>query len=298
MIVNQNAGGGRSARFLPDVLAAFRAAGYDPTVWQSSSPAAAQALAAQVPVGGTLVVVGGDGSLHSVLPQALEQRLRVGLIPAGSGDDVAYALGIPRHNPLKAVETILAGRHRAVDVGLVNGTPFINAFGSGFDAHVAWEVQRAPRLLRDRGRYLYGIARAMALFRLQPLELEFEGADGAIHEHRGPALLVSVQNGPRGGGSFLFAPGAQVDDGLLDVVVAGAFGRIGTLAILGQVMRGAHEGHPEVFRFGAKRLTVRWPQVMPAHAEGELLESAAQFEVLMLPAALQVLAPAPHSSVK
>lgn len=291
LIVNPTAGRGRGERFLEAVLAEFRAAGVEAIVARSESAGEARRIAATVPPGGTLVVVGGDGSLHEVLPELLARRLTLGILPAGSGDDFAFALGIARHDPIAAARTVLAGATRLVDVGMVNGTPFLNAFGSGFDAQVAVEVLRAPALFRDKARYLYGIVRAMAAFRLQPLELELEDATGALHHHRGPSLLVSVQNGPRGGGSFLFAPGAQVDDGLFDVLVAGAFGRLGTLAILGKVMRGAHEGHPEIVRFAARRLRVRWPQPMPGHGEGELLEAAAEFEVSLLPQALSVLAP-------
>ena len=311
LVVNPSAGRGRGLARLDDVVRALESASNPGVrVLRSERPGHARELVAEVPDGGTVVAVGGDGTVHELLPACLERRLTLGIVPAGSGDDFAFALGIPRDDPLAAAAIVGAGYVRCVDAGLVNGEPFVNAFGSGFDADVARRVIGAPRRYKGLARYLYGILTAMRDFRLATVRVEVEPAPPAqgaapaaangspprVVAYEGPSLLVTVQNGPRGGGSFLFAPHARLDDGAFDVLIAGAFGRLGTLGILPRLMRGRHLGHPRVHALAARSLRVQWSTDMAAQAEGELLARSSSFEVRLLPRALRVLAPAPGAT--
>lgn len=317
LVVNPSAGRGRGLAHLDEVVRALEGAG-NPGVrlLRSERPGHARELVAEVPDGGTVVAMGGDGTVHELLPACLARGLTLGIVPCGSGDDFAFALGIPRDDPQAAVAVVRAGHVRTIDAGLVNGEPFVNGFGSGFDADVARRVIGAPARYKGLGRYLYGILSAMRDFRLATVRVEIEpagsdatgsapmaGAAGAgataaaapsarVVAYEGPSLLVAAQNGPRAGGSFLFAPDARLDDGAFDVLIAGAFGRLGTLGILPKLMRGAHLGHPKVHAVAARALSVTWSTTMTAQAEGEMLPRADCFEVRLLPRALRVLAPA------
>jgi diacylglycerol kinase (ATP) len=291
LVVNPTAGRGRGLPQLDAVGAALRAAGHAVAVHVTQSPGHATTLAHAIPPGSTVVAVGGDGTIHELLPACLANDLTLGVVPAGSGDDFAYALGIERRDPLAAVASLLAGHERRIDVGTVNGEPFVNAFGAGFDAEAARRMNEAPEPFRGLGRYLYGIASAMRDFRLSRVEVEIDDDAGRRLAFAGPALLVSVQNGPRTGGSFLFAPGARPDDGVLDVLVAGAFGRLGTMGILPRVMRGTHLGHPKVHRFATRGVTLTWSAPTASHAEGQLLKRSDRYDVRLRPAALRVIAP-------
>jgi diacylglycerol kinase (ATP) len=291
LIVNPTAGRGRGLPLVAAAAERLRAAGHDVAVLETTAAGHARAHAHALPAGSTVVAVGGDGTVHEVLPACLERQHLLGLLPAGSGDDFAHALGMSRRDPAAAVAVLIAGRERRVDVGIVNGEPFVNAFGAGFDADVARRIVGAPHAFRGLGRYLYGIVTAMRDFRLATVRIAVDDGTGARTAFDGKALLVSVQNGPRTGGSFLFAPGASVDDGALDVVVAGDFDRLGTFGILPKVMRGAHLGHPRVHRIAARSVDLAWSTPMAAHAEGELLTPAASFAVTLRPRALRVLAP-------
>jgi diacylglycerol kinase (ATP) len=291
LIVNPTAGRGRGLPRVDGCVAALRAAGHEVTVHVTQAPEHATAIAQALPAGSTVVAVGGDGTVHELLGACLARDLRLGLLPAGSGDDFAHAIGLDRLDPHAAVSTILAGRERRCDVGTVNQEPFINAFGAGFDAEAARRTLEAPRAFRGLARYVFGILSAMRDFRLARARLELHEATGHRVAFEGPALLVAVQNGPRTGGSFLFAPGARVDDGAFDVLIAGEFGRLGTMGILPRVMRGTHLGHPRVHRFAARGLSLTWSRPMPSHAEGNLLPPADRFEVGMRPGALRVIAP-------
>jgi diacylglycerol kinase (ATP) len=291
LIVNPTAGRGRGLPRVDGFVAALRAAGHEVAVHVTQAPGHATTLARAVPHGSTIVAVGGDGTIHELLTACLARDLRLGILPSGSGDDFAHAIGLDRLDADAAVATLLAGRERRCDVGAVGDEPFVNAFGAGFDADAARRTLEAPPAFRGLARYAYGIFSAMRDFRLARARLELHEAGGRRVAYEGPALLVAVQNGPRTGGSFLFAPGARVDDGVLDVLVAGEFGRLGTMGILPRVMRGTHLGHPRVHRFAARALTLTWSEPMASHAEGNLLAAADRFEVSLRPAALRVIAP-------
>jgi len=291
LVVNPTAGRGRGLAFVDALTAALASAGRDVTVHVTTAAGHARTLADALPIGSTVVAVGGDGTVHELLPACLAHGHVLGIVPAGSGDDFAHALGLRRNDPRMAAATLIAGRERRVDVGVVNGEPFANAFGAGFDADVARRMAAAPHAFRGLGRYLFGIVSAMRDFRLSSVRVDLEDASGRRTAFEGRALLVSVQNGPRTGGSFLFAPGARPDDGLLDVVVAADFDRCGTFGILPKVMRGTHLGHPRVHRFSARALTLTWSDPMPSHAEGELLAPVDRYEVGLRPSALRVIAP-------
>ncbi len=291
LIVNPSAGHGRGLPHLDAIVRQLEAGGLSVSVHTTRSRAEAERLVTDLPTGATAVAVGGDGTVHGVLRGCLAGGHRLGLVPFGSGDDFAYALGLGRGDPSSAVRALLEGRERRIDVGEVNGEPFVNAFGTGFDADVARRILAAPPTFRGLARYLYGVVSALRDFRLSDVEVVMTDATGEVRRFAGPALLVAVQNGPRTGGSFRFAPDAAPDDGVLDVVVAGRFGRAGTLAILPRVMRGRHLGHPEVHRFAATSLDVGWTSSVAGHAEGEPIATAAEYRVRLRPGALRVVAP-------
>ncbi len=287
LVINPAAGRGRAAALLPEVERFFASEGLPITVLRTRRPKHATALVAALPQEARVLALGGDGTLHEVAAACVHTKRTVGVLPAGSGDDFAFALGIPRHELESALKTVRQGRVRQVDTGLVNGEVFLNAFGVGFDADVAYGVRHAPKLLRERIAYLYTILATLS--RLRSLAVQVT-VDGQL-VFQGPSLLVSVQNGPRTGGSFLFAPQAKPDDGLLDIVVAGRFGRLGTLGILPRVMKGTHVGHAKISLFQGRSLHIHWETPRPGHMEGELLEPSRDFHIELRPRSLRVFAP-------
>jgi diacylglycerol kinase (ATP) len=233
------------------------------------------------------VAFGGDGTLHEVLIGCVRRGLPLGLLPGGSGNDFAFALGLARDDLDGAIAALIAGTTRTVDVGWVGDEPFVNSFGTGFDADAARRAHEAPTFYRGLGKYLYAIATAMRDFRV---------LDAAVHVDgelvfSGPSLLVTVQNGPRTGASFLFSPEAKVDDGLFDVVIAGRFGRLGTLGILPRVIKGTHLEHERVHLFRGRDIHIEWSESVATHAEGEIRPFGREFTVRLAPRSLTVIAP-------
>ena len=286
LIFNPIAGRGRAARSLTQVTGLLDDAGCDHRVLTTEAPGHATELVQALPDDAQVVAVGGDGTVHEVALPCIGSARTLGVIPVGSGDDFAFALGLDRMRVDLSVATLLSGEVRLVDSGLVNGVPFVNAVGSGFDAEVAAAVRTAPKLFRGMSAYLYAVVVALGRLSLSPVEVEVDGE----RVFEGLSLLVSVQNGPRNGGSFLFAPDAALDDGRFEVLVAGAVGRLGTLGLVPQVIRGRHLGHPKVWLFRGERVQIRWQRPKPAHLEGELMEPSNSYDIELRSTSLRVFA--------
>ncbi len=285
LIVNPVAGRGRSLRRLRRVRKRLEHQRVPYRVHPTRAPGHAAQIAASLPRDATLLVLGGDGTLHEVASACVHTERTIGVVPGGSGDDFAVALGVERRSPRNALAHALSENVIHVDTATVNGAPFINSLGTGFDAEVAHTFGRAPKVLRERAAYLYAVAVTLRTLRRKHVEVTVDGAPF----YRGPALLASVQNGPRTGGSFVFAPTASLTDGLLNVVVAGRIGAKDVLRLLPKVLRGERLRHPEVYEAVGKRITIHWEEVTPAHVEGQLLEVQKRFEVEVVPRSLRML---------
>jgi len=294
LIYNPVAGRGRAPAELSKALGLLDAARIDYRLYTSNAPGHATDLAAATPPGAVVVAVGGDGTVHEVVRGMVSadagpfsQRRTLGVLPVGSGDDFAFAIGLDRRDIAAAVDRLVTPRPRQIDLGWVNGEPFVNAHSVGFDAEVAARLMRAPRLLKGLAAYLYATLVTLGRSRPVPVRVCLDGR--LVHD--GPALLVAAQNGPRTGGSFMYAPGARNDDGLLDVVIAGDLSLPGTVALLPQVMRGTHLGHPKVQLLRCQSLLLEWSRPRHAHAEGEPLPLTSRHEVSVQPGGLSVLGP-------
>ena len=285
LILNPVAGRGRSLQALGTALSFFKQHEIAITVLKTEYAGHATALVKTLPNDATVLSLGGDGTLHEIAASCIHTQRTIGILPAGSGDDFAYALGIERNNLQQSLDIIKNGQIKIVDTATVNGIPFINAFGVGFDADVAYGIYNAPKFLKERNAYLYSVLSTLGKLKNIPVEVTIDHKK--VFE--GPALLISTQNGPRTGGSFYFAPRAKLDDGLLDIVVAGKFGRLGTLSILPKVMKGTHVNHPKVFMFQGKEILLKWQTARPGHMEGQLLEVNDRFHIQIQPKSLKVL---------
>ncbi|MBX3141835.1 MAG: diacylglycerol kinase family lipid kinase [Trueperaceae bacterium] len=294
LVFNPAAGKGRAKAALAAALALLDERGVPYTLHTTRCAGHATELAAATPPGSVVVAIGGDGTVHEVAKGLLQAGTAgdpaggraLGVLPLGSGDDFAFSLGLARDDLPGALERLLAAKPRLVDFGTVNGEPFFNAVGTGLDAEVAERVKTSPSFLRGLSGYLYSVLGALGHLR-EPHARVF--VDGAL-VHDGPCLLVTSQNGPRSGGSFVFAPEARPDDGLLDVVIAGKLGMLGALGLLPKVMRAKHLDHPAVKLVRGSQVRAEWAEARPAHADGELLPAAATYEVVLHPRALRVLA--------
>ena len=287
LIHNPVAGRGRGRRTAERVRAALEARGRSARVWTTERPGQATDLAEALPQDAAIVAIGGDGTVHEVAAACLDTDRTVGIVPSGSGDDFAHALGIPRKGLDLAVDALLAGRVRTVDTGVCNGVPFVNAAGVGFDAEVGRRVTEAPWPLSGLGAYLWSVGVCLRDLRSAEVRLE---VDGELR-YEGPSLLVSTQNGPRTGGSFRFAPSARIDDGRLEVVLAKRLGRAAVPVLLPKLMAGRHLSDPRVASYSGTEIAMTWSEPRTWHTEGEIHPPCDRFELAVRPRSLRVFAP-------
>lgn len=209
---------------------------------------------------------GGDGTLSQVVTGLLDTGLPAGLIPAGTGNDFARTVGLSR-TPVAAVRQALHGAARAVDLLEVNGGAAwgVNVLGVGFDAAVAARLNRRVRVTGGAFAYVTAVLQELAVHRATEVELTVGGESWA-----GRALLVAVANAQSYGGGMRIAPGASVNDGLLNVVLVQEIGRLSFVRAFPRVFRGTHLSHPAVRVWQGREVTVRTPQPRPGLIDGDL----------------------------
>ena len=238
-----------------------------------------------------LVVVGGDGMVHLGAELCGKYDLPLGVIPSGTGNDLARHLGIPLADPSAAVAMFidaLAAGPQAIDLGVVVGesgtsAAFACVLSAGFDAIVN---ERANRLRFPKGRHRYTLALLIELMKLRPLSYTLE-VDGV--KETGKYLLVAVANSQSFGGGMKVAPNASLIDGLLDVFTLTPLSRLAFLRIYPRVFRGTHVSDPRVTIRHARRVGIAVEGVI-AYADGEAV-GPLPLEVSVSPKALRVFAP-------
>ncbi|MCM5570534.1 hypothetical protein M6I34_08440 [Burkholderiaceae bacterium FT117] len=293
VVVNPSAAGGRAGR-LRDRVAACLARHSAETPMLVAGLAEARARAAALPAGSRVVLAGGDGTVHRMLPVLVERGLELGLVPTGSGNDFARAIGVSGQGLEKALEHALGAPATACDLGEVR-TPFGTAhFASslsvGFDAAVASRAAGSPAWLGGMPRYLAATLAELAALRPHRMRLTVDGR----RFHDGEALFAACLNTPTYGAGMPIAPHADVRDGALDLVLAGRFGRLGALAMLPRLLLGRHLGHPEVRALRFAELAIEADSPIPVAADGEPLGEFSSLAARVLPGALRVAAGAPY----
>ncbi|MBL0944986.1 MAG: diacylglycerol kinase family lipid kinase [Hydrogenophaga sp.] len=296
VVANPRAQGGRAARLLPALRDAL-----PPGVALHTPGDIPEALALLrgLPPGSRVVAVGGDGTLHRWLPALLERGHELGVVPLGSGNDTARALGLRRGSPLPWLTHALNGPPSTMDIGLASwhdgqgerhDTPFLSSLSAGFDAAVVARALTGPPRLRGLPRYLWATLRELAALRSWHLDVTVDGQ----HRHEGPALFAATLNTATFGGGMPATPAARTRDGLLNLLLAGPFSRPGALGMLPRLLVGWHLGHPRIHTRAFEQMTVLGRGDLPLAADGEWLGLARSFTVAVRPGALRVVR-APNS---
>ncbi|MFT7776840.1 diacylglycerol/lipid kinase family protein [Roseateles sp.] len=285
-LLNPHAANGRCAALAAPLREALSQV---PLVLPENVAAARQRLLA-LPKGSRVIVAGGDGTVHQLLPALVARRLQLALLPSGTGNDLARALGLARMDWRQALALAQHAPASAMDLGEVT-TPghdtqlFMSSLTAGFDAAIAGRARAAPAWLRGQPRYLWATLAEIARLRRYPLRVE---ADGRLL-HDGPVLFASSLNTPSYGSGMPVAPGARIDDGELQLLRAGAFGRAGALAMMPLLLTGRHLRHTKVALSSFRMLRLSGPEPLPLAVDGEPLPAAADISVRVLPQALDVV---------
>ncbi len=224
-----------------------------------------------------LFVAGGDGTLNEVLngvaavPAALE-RITFGLIPLGTGNDFATALGLPE-DVEKAIDILLEGRTIRADIGVLNDRHFVNVSAGGFIAEVSDAVN--PQLKSVAGKFAYLIGGAQVLLDYEPvgLKLRVVERERPAFEHELGMQMFAVCNSRMVGGGRLIAPHAVIDDGVLDVCIVEAMPTLEFISLLTRVSSGDHVEDERVAYFQAREIDLLFSRTIKVNTDGEVLET-------------------------
>lgn len=286
VLFNPNAAGGRARRALREALAELSRLGVAFRVVPTEGlDHAAEEARAAAGAGEVVVAAGGDG-LVGRLAGALRGGGRLGIVPAGRGNDFARSLGVPLP-PRAAARVVATGSDRAVDVGVANGHPFVGILSIGLDAEAS-EIAATTRLVPGRFVYLYAGMIALARWREATFEVSVDGASQVV-----PGYAISVANAPVYAGGMRLAPRARLDDGRLDVVTVGRASKLHIAGQMPRVFSGRHVGDPIVGFHVGERIEVRARDAdrpFPVCADGERLTEL-PVSVTVEPSALRVRVP-------
>ena len=267
VLISPAAGRGRARAAGDGVLAELRRAGLEPRVLPATTAADGERLAAAAVAEGVagVVAVGGDGTVQTALQGVAGTSTPLAVVPAGTGNDLALALGIPA-DPVAAARAAAAdlaeGVTRPLDLGRAAGRWWSTVLACGFDSLVS---DRANRLRWPRGRRRYDVAILAELARLRPREtrLVLDGEEMTV-----PVTLVAVGNTPSYGGAMRICPTATPDDGCFDVTVVGPMTRRELVRTRPRLTAGTHVEHPAVTVHRACRVELSAPGIT-AYADGE-----------------------------
>lgn len=293
LLTNPTSGKGRGARGRAAALDVLRGTDTDVLDLVGSDAAEAAALARDA-VGevDALLVCGGDGLVHLAVQALAGTTTALGVVPAGTGNDVARYLDLPRRDPAEAthvaLEALRSGRRRTIDLARSGDRWFVTVLAAGFDAVVN---ERANAMTRPRGQMRYNIATVAALRTFTPIRytLDLDGEQRTLE-----AMMVAVGNGPSYGGGLRMTEGALLDDGLLDVVVIGPMGKGELVRTYPRLFTGTHTTHPQYQHHRVRRVSIAAPGIT-TYADGERF-GPLPLTVECVPGALQVLSPAPAAT--
>lgn len=300
VIVNPIAGRGAGEKALPEIETYLNSFGIDYDLLITEEPGHGINLAEEAGGNGyqTVVAVGGDGTANEVINGLMKASnngkiiSKLAVLPVGRGNDFSYGMGVPQD--LESACKILAdGRSRKIDIGFVKGGDypegryFGNGVGIGFDAVVGFEAAKLPSFITGMPAYLVAALKTIFLYFDAPL-LRVE-IDGEVIEQ--PCLLVSLMNGKRMGGAFMFAPESAPDDGLLNLCIAEQVSRMGVLSLFPKVMSGTQQDHPAIKMPTGENIKITAiTGSLPVHADGETIcKKGKNLEITILKQKLEII---------
>ncbi len=254
----------------------------------ADDPGSGQASRA-IEAGASLVVaVGGDGTVRACAQALVGRDVALAIVPAGSADLTAHALGIPgRRGP--ALEVAFAGRDRRIDVGSADGAVFAAMAGIGLDAAVVAGARALAKRLVGWPAYA-AAATGQVLRRPVTFTIQIDGKPPLTRLAR----CVTVGNSGALPGGFAIMPAARLDDGRLDVVVLSPTGLLGWAGVAGRVVAGSRRDDYQLERYQASTVeicAVDQASRLPRQLDGELIEPSAALSVRVLPGSLLVRVP-------
>ena len=265
VLVNPAAAGGRSLAALPAVTQELERLGVEHRVLKTDSADHARSLARAAADAGEVVgALGGDGFVSVVASELCGGEATLAILPGGRGNDLARVLGIS-FDPARATRTAVEGEERLIDVAMANDRAYLGIASCGFDSECN-RLANETKLVKGNLVYLYSVPRVLAGWK--PAEFEVV-VDGERHSFSGYNVLVA--NSKAYGGGMHVVPQAQLDDGLLDVMVTCEKGKLQFLKGVGRTFNGSHVTDPALRFLRGREIEVSADRPFEVYADGDPL---------------------------
>jgi len=262
----------------------------DYAVYLTREPGHATELAQEAVAGGAdlVLAVGGDGTVNEVSRGLLGSQVALGIVPAGSGNGLARALRLPLR-PDRALASLASGVRRRIDVGLLNGLPFLNMAGAGFDAVVGHAFHERGRRGGRRGLlgYVRLVLGGLRSYRASPLTITSGGEQLDLEP-----FILTFANGPQYGSGAVINPGGRLDDGWLEVVTFEQRSLLRVLAAAPLLFLGGLERTAGYRRLQVTSATVTARRPIAVHRDGDPDQPTERIEIEVRPLALEIVVPA------
>ena len=263
IIANIESGKGNGAKYLEKVVAFLneRIVPYEVHVTQRQGHA--KQLASELSANGAKIIValGGDGTFHEVLNGIDFSVSRMGMIPAGRGNDFAIGTGAVSTDPVKAMDAILRGEPLDLDYIQVADKRCINVAGTGLDVEVILKTARSKNKLT----YVASLFRCLLKFKLYHVEAEVNGEKNVYD-----CVMAGVCNGTQFGGGIRLSPLSLADDGKLDIIVMQKPKRVPCIFIMPKFVKGKHMNTPYTHHILCESAKIIPPEGTPLELDGEL----------------------------
>jgi YegS/Rv2252/BmrU family lipid kinase len=285
VLVNPAAAAGRALAALPAVEAELRRLGADfRVVHTTSADNAREEAAAAVANGESVAGLGGDGLIGTIASELCGSEVPLAVLPGGRGNDLARVLGIPTE-PAAAARLAVEGEPRPLDVAEADGRTYVGIASCGFDSD-ANRIANEAKVVRGNLVYLYAALRALVEWKDARFEVV---VDGEAHSFTG--YTVAVANSKAYGGGMYIVPHAELDDGMLDVMLSAPRSKWACLKGFPKVFNGSHVDDPAVTFLRGREIEIRADRPFTVYADGDPIAEL-PVKIRVAPRVLRVIVPA------
>lgn len=255
-IVNENAGRGKCKKILPNIEKECKKREYDYEIRTITSEKSGYDIALEYKNEENIIyVVGGDGTLAVVFPALIGTKNKLGIIPAGSGNDTYRTV-----KKLNKGDTL-------IDIGKINNTYFINVACTGIDAEVANNIDKLRNTLIPTSQ-LYNASIIYTFVKFKHKKVKIKTSIKTIEDEY---TILSICNGSYYGGGYKIAPKSQLTDGLLDIYYAEKMARIKMIPLILKLKKGKHEGKRRIHKFRTNHIELELEEEVTFNVDGEKL---------------------------
>ncbi|MDR5658897.1 diacylglycerol kinase family lipid kinase [Serpentinicella sp. ANB-PHB4] len=212
----------------------------------------------------TIVAVGGDGTIHEVLNGMVNSNKNLGIIPAGTGNDLARTLGLPLDIE-ESLDKIIEGKIKKIDIGCFNEEYFINFASVGLDALIASEANKIKKLIASKYAYILSVILSLTRFKSPKLKIRIDD----LYMEK-DIMLVAICNGAYYGGGMKIAPKADLQDGCFDICIVNKMNKLKLLWLFPSIFKGNHIKYKDVEMFKGRKVEIDYEGYIEVNTDGEI----------------------------